>query len=90
MLCPWVSLKIRYSNCAPSHTSLCCLSGYFFSPFVLAWKTENQKYEDYTWMREHRLGTFQRVQVACREVWFVLCLWASSRWDLEMRSLQIC
>lgn len=56
-----------------------------FSSLVLAWKTENQKYEDYTWMREHRLGTFQRVQVACREVWFVLCLW-----DLEIRSLQIC
>lgn len=34
-----------------------------FSSLVLAWKTENQKYEDYTWMREHRLGTFQRVQV---------------------------
>lgn len=62
----------------------------YFSSLVLAWKTENQKYEDYTWMREHRLGTFQRVQVTCREVWFVLCLWASSRWDLEMRSLQIC
>lgn len=79
MLCPWVSLKIRYNNCVPSHTSLCCLSGYFFSSLVLAWKTENQKYEDYTWMRERRLGTFQRVQVTCREVWFVLCLWASSR-----------